>query len=90
MTQHTDRIVFVDDDPQVLRALEVLLRSRKDQWEVHYLNSGKAALNLMATQRVDVLVTDMMMPAMDGATLLSHVVDRHPEVFRVVLSATSV
>jgi putative nucleotidyltransferase with HDIG domain len=42
----------------------------------------------MATQRVDVLVTDMMMPAMDGATLLSHVVERHPEIFRVVMSAS--
>lgn len=89
MTQQTDRIVFVDDDPQVLRALEVLLRSRKNTWEVHYLNSARAALNLMKTQPVDVLVTDLMMPAMDGATLLSHVVRDHPEVFRVVMSATT-
>lgn len=88
MNDHTDRIVFVDDDPQVLRALEVLLRSRKDTWEIHYLNRAQAALNLMETQRVDVLVTDMMMPTMDGATLLSHVVQKHPEVFRVVMSAS--
>lgn len=89
MTYKPDRIVFVDDDPQVLRALEVLLRSRQDSWEVHYLNSPQAALNLMATQPVDVLVTDMMMPAMDGATLLSHVVKRHPEIFRVVMSVSN-
>ena len=89
MAQHTDRIVFVDDDPQVLLALEVLLRSRKHTWEVHYLNSAQAALNLMATQPVDVLVTDLRMPTMDGATLLTHVVERHPEVFRVVMSASS-
>ena len=89
MTQQTDRIVFVDDDPQVLRALEVLLRSRKNSWEIHYLNSAQAALNLMKVQPVDVLVTDLMMPTMDGATLLSHVVQRHPEVFRVVMSANA-
>ena len=89
MTQQIDRIVFVDDDPQVLRALEVLLRSRKNQWEVHYLNSAQAALNLMDAQRVDVLVTDMMMPMMDGSTLLNHVVQKHPEIFRVVMSANT-
>jgi HD-like signal output (HDOD) protein/CheY-like chemotaxis protein len=89
MSQNPDRIVFVDDDPQVLAALEVLLRCCKNCWEVHYLNSPQAALRLMATQRVDVLVTDMMMPAMDGATLLSHVIKRHPEVFRVVMSAST-
>lgn len=88
MTERSNRIVFVDDDPQVLHALEVLLRCRKDSWEIHYLNNAQAALELMNQQAVDVLVTDMMMPMMDGATLLSHVVDKHPEIFRVVMSAS--
>jgi len=88
MAPHSDRIVFVDDDPQVLQALELLLLSRKNTWEIHYLTSAQAALELMNHQHVDVLVTDMMMPIMDGTTLLSHVVKNHPEIFRVVMSAS--
>lgn len=40
----------------------------------------------MAKTPFDVIVSDMRMPGMDGATLLEHVRERYPEVIRIVLS----
>jgi putative nucleotidyltransferase with HDIG domain len=51
-----------------------------------FIGSGKEALRLLASERFDVIVSDMRMPEMDGATLLKKVQDEYPEVVRIVLS----
>jgi len=51
--------------------------------------SGQEALDLMATKPFDVIVSDMRMPGMDGATLLTEVMNRHPQTVRFVLSGQS-
>lgn len=80
------RLLFVDDEPKVLEGLENLLFPYIDEWEVNSATSGKEALSLLAKSPYDILVTDMQMPGMDGATLLSEVCRRHPNVVRFVLS----
>jgi len=62
------------------------LRSMRNEWDMHFAESGPKALEFMATMPVDVIVTDMMMPAMDGSQLLSEVAKRHPNTVRIVLS----
>jgi HD-like signal output (HDOD) protein len=51
-----------------------------------FVTSGAEALEQLAESPYDVIVSDMRMPEMDGAELLTHVSKRHPEVARVVLS----
>lgn len=51
--------------------------------------SGEDALRLCASETVDVIVSDMRMPEMDGATLLGLVAQRHPDTIRIVLSGHS-
>jgi len=80
------RILFVDDEPQVLDGLRVSLRAMRSNWEMAFVESGQAALDTMAEAPFDVLVTDMCMPGMDGAELLQHTVDRYPRTARIVLS----
>ncbi len=80
------RILFVDDDENVLSGLRRLLHRQRREWELHFVDSAQAALDLLSKQRFDVVVTDMRMPNMDGATLLGQVRERHPEVIRLVLS----
>ncbi len=53
---------------------------------MEFVTSGPAALEALAGQPFDVLVTDMRMPGMDGAELLRLVSEQHPSVVRIVLS----
>jgi putative nucleotidyltransferase with HDIG domain len=79
-------ILFVDDEPLVLDALEGLLRGRRRDWKMTFAVGGEAGLAALAETEYDVLVTDMRMPVVDGAALLRHARDHHPDVIRFALS----
>jgi CheY-like chemotaxis protein len=81
--------LFVDDDKEVLNALQRLLRSQRDRWELVFALGGPAALREVQRATFDVVVTDMRMPELDGAGLLDHVRDRDPTTLRMVLSGFS-
>lgn len=83
------RILFVDDDRMVLTALKRRLHAMRNRWEMTFVLSGQEALDTLATEPFDVLVTDMRMPGMDGATLLTEVQKHHEGVVRIVLSGYS-
>ena len=80
------RILFVDDEENILRGLARMLRGRRDVWDMHFATSGEAALNLMSKERFDVIVSDMRMPTMDGAELLALVQKLYPRTVRIILS----
>lgn len=80
------RVLFVDDDPLVLQGLRRLLRTTRTDWSHDYATSGVEALELLEQEPFDVIVTDMRMPGMDGAELLTEVMRRHPQIVRIVLS----
>ncbi|MEQ9406606.1 MAG: response regulator [Fuerstiella sp.] len=79
-------VLFVDDDRQVLRALERMLDAAEVEWDAEFTTSGPDALALLAEHEFQAIVTDMRMPGMDGAELLQEVSRHHPEVIRIVLS----
>ena len=83
------RILFVDDEQAVLDGLQNILRKRRKEWHMVFALGGAAALAEMERAPFDVIVSDMRMPGMDGATLLTHVRDRFPAVARIVLSGHS-
>ncbi|MGH1479107.1 MAG: response regulator [Geminicoccales bacterium] len=78
--------LFVDDEPLVLSGLRRMLRSLRHDWDMSFANSGQEALELLAEGDFNVIVSDMRMPGMDGATLLNEVAKRHPAMARLVLS----
>ncbi len=80
------KVLFVDDEPRVLEALQRMLFDAAGSWEVETATSGQEALNLLSGSRFDVIVTDMRMPGMDGAQLLEQVHERWPSMTRIVLS----
>jgi HD-like signal output (HDOD) protein len=79
-------VLFVDDEPKVLQGLERMLRPLRHEWTMHFAGSGEEALRVLGQQRIDILVTDMRMPHMNGVELMQQVVDRHPAVIRMALS----
>ena len=83
------RILFVDDEPNILQALQRMLRPLRKEWEMAFAESGAEALHLLAQRPFDVIVSDMRMPGMDGAALLTEVMKRYPATVRFVLSGQS-
>jgi CheY-like chemotaxis protein/HD-like signal output (HDOD) protein len=80
------RALFVDDEPRILDGLRRSLRAKRGEWEMAFVSDGAGALELLAQSPYDVVVSDMRMPEMDGAELLTTISRRHPQVARVVLS----
>ena len=80
------RILFVDDEPMVLKGLQRTLRKMRDEWEMTFASSSKEALDILGSGPYDVIVSDLRMPEMDGAQLLAEVKSKHPEVVRIILS----
>jgi len=79
-------ILFVDDEPNVLSGIRRGLRKMVGHWTMLYATSGQQALDLLLTQPVAVVVTDIAMPVMDGETLIRRLYDDFPHVAVVVLS----
>jgi len=80
------RILFVDDEPQILEGLQNLLRRQRDKWEMVFAQGGEKAVELLEQGHFDVIVTDMMMPGIDGAALLKIVGEKYTNTVRIVLS----
>ena len=83
------RIMFVDDEPNVLQGLKRMLRPMRKEWDMTYAGGGEEALEKMKEAPFDVVVSDMRMPGMDGAQLLTEVRNRYPNTVRIVLSGQS-
>jgi HD-like signal output (HDOD) protein/ActR/RegA family two-component response regulator len=80
------RILFVDDERNILDGIRRMLHADRNRWDMQFALSGEAALKACETASFDVVVSDMRMPGMDGATLLGHMRDRFPKMARIVLS----
>lgn len=80
------RILFVDDERQVLDGLRNLLRRDRTRWEMSFATSGQAALQACAERPFDLVVSDMRMPGLDGPALLQRIKIEYPATVRVILS----
>ncbi|GMT41943.1 MAG: two-component system response regulator [bacterium] len=83
------RVLFVDDDPEVLSGLKRMLWEMEGGWDMVFAESGREALEILAKRPIDVVVSDMRMPGMDGAQLLAEVMNKYPNIVRIVLSGHS-
>ncbi len=80
------KVIFVDDEPNILDGLRRMLRSLRNEYDMHFVAGGNEALELMAQQCFDVIVSDMRMPGMDGAQLLEIIQKEHPHTIRIMLT----
>jgi putative nucleotidyltransferase with HDIG domain len=83
------RILFVDDESRILDGIRRMLYADRKRWEMEFVLGGEAALQACASSNFDVVISDMRMPGMDGATLLGHIRDRYPDAARIILSGYS-
>jgi DNA-binding NtrC family response regulator len=78
-------ILLADDDPSLRRVLEYQLQ--EDGFRVVAVASGEAAIERFGAVPVDIVVTDVKMPAMDGIELLSRLKALQPDLPVIVLTA---
>lgn len=78
------RLLLVDDEPSILHALRRVFHSHG--YEIQTAESGKEGLEFLETSPVDVVISDMRMPEMDGAQFLEQVFSRWPDTKRILLT----
>ncbi len=66
------RILIVDDEPEIAR---YIISELGDRYKFDHAINGKEALKMLLTDEYDLVISDMMMPEMDGLTLLKHIKD---------------
>lgn len=81
------RILFVDDEIQILKSLSRLFMDT--EYEVLIAEGGEEGLQILAEQAVDLVVSDMRMPYMNGYEFLSIVKEKYPYLTRLILSGYS-
>ncbi|MFT4046730.1 MAG: response regulator [Solimonas sp.] len=79
-------VLCVDDEPRILIALKALLRA---QYDVLTADNGAAALAILRSRRVDVLISDQRMPAMTGVEVLRQAREIQPGTIRLLLTGYS-
>ncbi|MHC1781992.1 MAG: HDOD domain-containing protein [Anaerolineaceae bacterium] len=82
-------VLFVDDEPYILKGYERSTEEYEGEWSVSFASSGKEALDLLTKTQIDVIITDMRMPGMDGKELLEIVSRQHPGIVRFILSGNA-
>lgn len=83
------RILFVDDEQNVLKGLQRSLRGQRNAWEMVFVESASEALKAVNATRFDAIVTDMRLPVMNGAQLLETLAKDYPGLIRIILSGHS-
>jgi response regulator RpfG family c-di-GMP phosphodiesterase len=80
----TATILFVDDEPSILSSLRRLFRPHG--YSIFIAESGEQGLQILEKESIDLVVSDMRMPEMDGAHFLELVRQRWPHVVRLLLT----
>lgn len=64
------KLLICDDHNLISEGIELMLQNSSETFEIHIVTAGKAALQFLQTQSVDVLILDISMPEMDGLEVL--------------------
>ena len=85
--ESTGRILCVDDEPFILSSLKRLLHGQN--YEIFAVNSGREGLAVLKNNPIDLVISDMRMPEMNGAQFLEQVFSQWPDTIRILLTGYS-
>lgn len=79
-------VLFVDDDDSIINGLRRMMHPMRNKWELFYVTGGKEALDLLEKTKIDVIISDIRMPVIDGNQLLTQIKAKYPHIVRITLS----
>lgn len=77
-------ILLVDDEPGVLAALRRVFQ--RENYQMHFARNGEEALKILSKQEIHLVISDFMMPGMNGSEFLAQVRERWPDTIRIMLT----
>ena len=80
-------LLLVDDEPNILNALKRMFR--RQHYTIHTATSGQEGLQILDRHPVDLILSDMRMPEMNGAEFLQQAAEKHPNAMRLLLTGYS-
>jgi twitching motility two-component system response regulator PilG len=81
-----NNVLIVDDEIIYLEFLKNGLQKYEDRFEVLTASNGEEAIEVLKREHISVLVTDLVMPKMDGLYLLAYMSNNHPQVPCIVMT----
>src|SRR5688572_32924620 len=79
------QVLIADDEPNLRRVL--IAQLARDGFEVHAVEDGEAALEVLAEHHIDVVISDLRMPKLDGMGLLKRIVTDYPDLPVIMITA---
>jgi len=89
MNEKKPTVLFVDDEPLILKAIENSLFRQRKVWSMKFAISAEEALEILGENSCTVIVADMRMPGMDGIQLLHEVKEKYSDIIRIMLTGTA-
>lgn len=77
-------LLLVDDEPSILAALRRVFQ--RENYQLHFARNGIEAIKILANQDIHLIISDFMMPEMNGSELLVQVRERWPAIIRIMLT----
>ncbi|RJP80354.1 MAG: response regulator [Desulfobacteraceae bacterium] len=84
MSDSNRTLLIVDDEPRISASLERMLR--KEGYTIHTAPSGREGLNILASHDVGVVLSDFMMPEMDGVAFLEKAKQQKPDLVEILIT----
>lgn len=81
------KVLFVDDQEEILELIQIKLKN--EPYERFFANSVEEAMKILNSENINVVITDILMPGVDGHDFLSILKENFPKVVRVILSGFS-
>jgi len=82
-----DKILIADDDAVVLQLLKTVFKKHRNKFEIILVENGAASINVLKTRQVDLLITDLQMPEIDGLEVLAYVNRHHPGLPCIIMTS---
>lgn len=79
------QVLVADDEPNLRRVLSAQLQ--RDGYDVHVVADGEEAIQALAEHHIDVVISDLRMPKVDGMALLKSIGETHPEIPVIMITA---
>lgn len=79
-------VLFIDDEIEILNSLRRQFADIK-LYQTIFESNPSEVTNILNSQEVDIIVADIVMPEIDGITLLSKIKETHPSIIRILLTA---